>query len=156
MKIHLIATGHKMPGWVEQACEDYLRRLPAEIRFQSILLPLQKRGKNPDIARIVRDESRKLLDAVPDDSLLIVLDVKGRAVTTQKLSAMLSDWLADGEDITLVIGGPDGVSDELLQRARLRLSLSALTFPHTLVRVMLVEQIYRAWSILQNHPYHRE
>ena len=144
-----------MPGWVEQASQDYIKRLPAEIKISLTLLPLQKRGKNPDIPRIIRDESLRLLEAVPKDSLLVVLDVLGKPVTTMKLSSMLDGWLRDAQDVSIVIGGPDGVSDELLSQAAIRLSLSALTFPHTLVRVIILEQIYRAWSILNNHPYHR-
>jgi 23S rRNA (pseudouridine1915-N3)-methyltransferase len=144
-----------MPDWVNSASSDFIKRLPPEIKINSILLPLIKRGKNPDINRIVRDESRKILAAVPKDSLLLVLDVQGRSVTTMKFSAMLETWLQQGQDVSIVIGGPDGVSDELLTKATSRLSLSALTFPHPLVRVILLEQIYRAWSILNNHPYHR-
>ncbi len=155
MKINIIAIGGKMPAWVEVASEDFNKRLPAEIKINSILLPLIKRGKNPDIKRIVRDESRKLLAALPKNSLLIVLDVLGKSVTTMKLSSMLESWLQVGQDISIIIGGPDGVSDELLSQASLKMSLSDLTFPHPLVRVILVEQIYRAWSILNNHPYHR-
>jgi 23S rRNA (pseudouridine1915-N3)-methyltransferase len=155
VKINLIATGNKMPDWVELASNDFSKRLPAEIRINSILIPLLKRGKNPDIARIVRDEGRKLLAAVPKDSLLVVLDVLGQSVTTMKLSELLESWLQQGQDVSIVIGGPDGLSDELLSQASLKLSLSALTFPHPLVRVILLEQIYRAWSILNNHPYHR-
>ena len=155
MKINLIAIGNKMPDWVELASNDFSKRLPAEIKFNSILLPLIKRGKNPDINRIVRDESRKLLAAVPRDSLLVVLDVLGKPVTTMKLASMLESWLQQAQDVSIVIGGPDGVSDELLSKAALKLSLSALTFPHQLVRVILLEQIYRAWSILNKHPYHR-
>ena len=144
-----------MPDWVDDASNDFIKRLPAEIKINSILLPLIKRGKNPDIPRIIRDESRKLLAAVPKNSQLVVLDVLGRSVTTMKFSSMLEDWLQQGQDISIVIGGPDGVSDELLSQARTKLSLSGLTFPHPLVRVILLEQIYRAWSILNNHPYHR-
>ena len=144
-----------MPDWVDDASNDFIKRLPAEIKINSILLPLIKRGKNPDIPRIVRDESRKLLAAVPKNSQLVVLDVLGRAVTTMKFSSMLEGWLQQGQDISIIIGGPDGVSEELLSKASLKLSLSGLTFPHPLVRVILLEQIYRAWSILNNHPYHR-
>jgi len=144
-----------MPDWVEVASNDYARRLPAEIQINSMLLPLIKRGKNPDIPRIIRDESRKILAAVPKGSLLVVLDVVGKSISTMKLSAILEGWLQQAQDVSIVIGGPDGVSDELLSQASLKLSLSALTFPHPLVRVILLEQIYRAWSILNNHPYHR-
>lgn len=144
-----------MPGWVDTASDDFVKRLPAEIKINPILLPLIKRGKNPDIPRIIRDESRKILNAVPKDSQLVVLDVLGQAVTTMKLSGMLETWLQQGQDVSIIIGGPDGVSDELLSKATLKLSLSALTFPHPLVRIILLEQIYRAWSIISNHPYHR-
>ena len=144
-----------MPEWVELASNDYSRRLPADIKINPILLPLIKRGKNSDIPRIIRDESRKILAAIPKDSLLVVLDVVGKSVTTMKLSAILEGWLQQGQDVSIVIGGPDGVSAELLAQASLKLSLSALTFPHPLVRIILLEQIYRAWSILNNHPYHR-
>lgn len=155
MKINLIAIGNKMPDWVEAASRDFIKRLPAEIKINSVLLPLIKRGKNPDIPRIVRDESRKLLAAAPENSLLVVLDVLGKPLDTVQLSGLLEDWLAQGQDVSIIIGGPDGLSDELLSRARLKISLSAMTFPHTLVRVILLEQIYRAWSILNKHPYHR-
>ena len=155
MKINLIAIGNKMPAWVDEASRDFTRRLPAEIKINSVLLPLIKRGKNPDIPRIVRDESRKLLAAVPDNSLLVVLDVLGKSIDTMKLSGLLQDWLAQGQDVSIIIGGPEGVSDELLSQAQMKISLSALTFPHPLVRVILLEQIYRAWSIINNHPYHR-
>jgi 23S rRNA (pseudouridine1915-N3)-methyltransferase len=155
VKINIIAIGNKMPAWVEEASLDFIKRMPAEIKINSILLPLIKRGKNPDIPRIVRDESRKILSAIPKGSTLVVLDVLGRSVTTMKLSSLLESWLQHGQDVSIVIGGPDGVSDELLSAASLKISLSALTFPHTLARVILLEQIYRAWSILNNHPYHR-
>lgn len=144
-----------MPVWVEQACQDYDKRLPAEITTNNILVPLIKRGKNPDIKRIVRDESRKLMAVTPDKSLLVALDVKGQALSTEKLSSLMDSWLQQGQDVSVLIGGPDGLSEELLSKASKVLSLSALTFPHPLVRVILQEQIYRSWSILKNHPYHR-
>lgn len=144
-----------MPAWVDLASNDFTKRLPADIKINLILLPLIKRGKNPDIPRIIRDESRKLISAVPKNSLMVVLDVLGKPVTTMKFSSLLGTWLEQGQDISIIIGGPDGVSDELLSQSAQKISLSALTFPHPLVRVILLEQIYRAWSILNNHPYHR-
>jgi len=153
--IHLIAVGQKMPAWVDQACADFLKRLPRELQFNTIEVPLLKRGKNPDIQRIVRDESRKVLDAVPAGCSLVALDVTGTRISTEKLATTLDNWMRQGQDIAIVIGGPDGISDELLQQADQALSLSDMTFPHTLVRVIIVEQLYRAWSILNNHPYHR-
>lgn len=144
-----------MPDWVDVASNDFIKRLPAEIKINTILLPIIKRGKNPDIPRVIRDESRKLLAAVPKHSLLVVLDVLGKPVTTMKFSSLLESWMQQAQEVSIVIGGPDGMSDELLSQSSLKLSLSALTFPHPLVRVILLEQIYRAWSILNNHPYHR-
>lgn len=155
MHIHLLAIGQKMPGWVDEACKDYLKRLPPELKLNLVLLPLVKRGKNPDISRVVRDESRQLLSAVPAGCQLIALDVTGKRVSTHDLSKILDNWMQQGQDVAIAIGGPDGFSEELIQQSNLRLSLSDLTFPHTLVRIMLIEQLYRAWSILNNHPYHR-
>lgn len=144
-----------MPAWVDLACADFLKRLPPELKLTQLLIPTIKRGKNADIQRIVRDESRLLLAAVPANSQIVALDVRGKRVTTEKLSTILDNWMQQGQDIALIIGGPDGVSEELLQKAVLKISLSDLTFPHPLVRVIVVEQLYRAWSILNNHPYHR-
>jgi len=144
-----------MPAWVDAACDDFLRRMPQELQLKPVLIPLIKRGKNPDVARIVRDESRKLLAAIPAGNRIVVLDVLGKGMTTDAFSKILGDWMQGGEDISIIIGGPEGVSRELLDKAHSRLSLSELTFPHTLVRVMIVEQLYRAWSLLNGHPYHR-
>ena len=155
MHIHLIAVGQKMPAWVNQACDDFLKRLPRELQLNTIEVPLLKRGKNPDIQRIVRDESRKVLDSIPAGCSLVALDVKANRISTEKLATTLNNWMLQGQDIAIVIGGPDGLSDELLQQADQAVSLSDMTFPHPLVRVIIVEQLYRAWSILNNHPYHR-
>jgi len=144
-----------MPAWVDQACADFLKRLPRELQLNTIEVPLLKRGKNPDIQRIVRDECRKVLDSIPAGSSLVALDVKGTRISTEKLATTLDNWMRQGQDIAIVIGGPDGISDELLQQADQAVSLSDMTFPHPLVRVIIVEQLYRAWSILNNHPYHR-
>jgi 23S rRNA (pseudouridine1915-N3)-methyltransferase len=153
--IHVIAIGQKMPDWVETGGTDFIRRMPPEIEIQLNTLPLIRRGKNPDIKRIIRDESRKLIDAVPEGALLIALDVSGKRISSEMLATMMRDWLDTGTDIAFIIGGPDGLSEELLKRAAQKISLSDMTFPHALVRVMLVEQLYRAWSMLNNHPYHR-
>ena len=155
MHIHLIAVGQKMPAWVNQACDDYLARLPRELQLNIIEVPLIKRGKKPDIQRIIRDESRKIMQSVPSGCSLVVLDVKGRKLSTEKLATTMGRWMQQGQDIAIVIGGPDGLSDELLQQADQALSLSDMTYPHPLVRVIIAEQLYRAWSIMSNHPYHR-
>jgi len=153
--IHLIAVGQKLPAWVYQACDEYIKRLPRELQLKTIEVPLIKRGKNPDLKRIRKDESRKLIQAIPSACTLVALDVKGSRVTTEKLATTLDQWIQHGKDIAIVIGGPDGLSDLLLQQADQKLSLSDMTFPHPLVRIIIVEQLYRAWSILNHHPYHR-
>jgi len=144
-----------MPAWVEQACADYLKRLPRELQLNTIEVPLIKRGKNPDIQRIICDESSKVLAALPAGCSLVALDVKGKKISTEKLAVTLDNWMQQGRDIAIAIGGPDGFSDELLRKAEQTLSLSDMTYPHPLVRVIIVEQLYRAWSIINNHPYHR-
>lgn len=155
MIIHIISVGHKVPGWVETAVEDFTKRFPPELKINLIPIPLIKRGKNPDIQRIIRDEGVKIISAIPSRSMPVALDVKGKKITTQDFSQLLKRWMENSQDMALIIGGPDGLSDDVLSNAALMLSLSNLTFPHTLVKVMLVEQLYRAWSILKNHPYHR-
>ncbi len=144
-----------MPAWVEQASKDYLKRMPRELQIKTIEVPLIKRGKNADIPRIVRDESRKLLDAVPANCYCVALDVNGSRISTQQLASTLDDWMQQRRDVAILIGGPDGLSDELLHEIDTTLSLSDMTFPHPLVRIIMLEQLYRAWSILNNHPYHR-
>lgn len=155
MHIYIIAVGQKMPGWVNQACDEFLKRMPRELQLKTIEVPLIKRGKNPDIERIKRDEGSKILDTVPAGASMVALDVTGRQLSTESLAVALGRWMEQGKDIALVIGGPDGLSDEILSKADQKLSLSEMTFPHPLVRVILVEQLYRAWAILNNHPYHR-
>ena len=147
MRITVLAIGHKMPSWIEEGFREYTKRMPPEARVELIEL---KPGKYKD------DEGRKLLDALPQGAALLALDERGKAVTTQGLSVMLSGWMRDGSSPAFVIGGADGLSDEVKGRAAKLISLSALTLPHQLVRVVLAEQLYRAWSILARHPYHRE
>jgi len=147
MRITVLAIGHKMPSWIEEGFREYTKRMPPEARVELIEL---KPGKDKD------DEGRKLLDALPSGAALLALDERGKTVTTQGLSVMLSDWMRDGSSPAFVIGGADGLSDEVRARAAKLISLSALTLPHQLVRVVLAEQLYRAWSILARHPYHRE
>ena len=147
MRITVLAIGHKMPSWIEEGFREYTKRMPPEARVELIEL---KPGKDKD------DEGKKLLDALPPSAALLALDERGKPVTTQGLSVMLSGWMRDGSNPAFVIGGADGLSDEVKGRASKLISLSALTLPHQLVRVVLAEQLYRAWSILARHPYHRE
>ena len=155
MKIHLIAVGDRMPRWVQEGYAEYAGRMPPECRLQLAEISARHRGKNADIARITRDEGRAMLNAIPRNSRVIALEVKGRAWSTEELADQLSTWLQEGRDLGFLIGGPEGLAPECLQRAEIHWSLSRLTFPHALVRILVVEQLYRAWTLLQGHPYHR-
>ena len=136
-----------MPAWIQEGFHEYARRMPPEVRVE--LLEIK-----PD--RTKADEARRMLDALPEGATLLALDERGKAVSTQGLSVMLSAWMRDGTHPVFAIGGADGLGDTLKERADKVLSLSALTLPHQLVRVVVAEQIYRAWTILARHPYHRE
>ena len=147
MRVTILSVGHKMPAWIQDGFNEYARRMPPEIRMELVEL---KPGKSK------ADEGRALLDALPEKATLLALDEHGRSVTTQGLSVMLAEWMRDATHPCFAIGGADGLSDEVKQRAAKLVSLSALTLPHQLVRVVLAEQLYRAWTILARHPYHRE
>ena len=155
MRIHLIATGTRMPAWVNQGFADYAARLPTECRLLLKEVPLGAGRSGGDAARAVREEGKRLAAAVPAGANLSALDVRGRQLSTEELAKQLNNWLLDGCDQALLVGGPDGLAPELLERTTFRWSLSPLTLPHGLVRVVVAEQLYRAWSILKNHPYHR-
>lgn len=155
MRLKVIAVGTKMPKWVETGSEEYTKRLGPDLRIEWVELPLGKRGKGADVARAIQAESDAMLAAIGKGDGVVALDVKGKAWSTEDLAGHLKNWQMGGRNISLLIGGPDGLSPECLQRAEQKWSLSALTFPHPLVRVILAEQLYRAWSINNNHPYHR-
>ena len=147
MRVTILAVGHKMPSWIEEGFNEYTRRMPPEIRIELVEI---KPGRDKDA------EGGKLLDALPPGATPLALDERGKAVSTQGLSVMLSEWMRDASHPAFVIGGADGLSDAVKQRAAKLISLSTLTLPHQIVRVLLAEQLYRAWSILARHPYHRE
>jgi 23S rRNA (pseudouridine1915-N3)-methyltransferase len=155
MRIHLIAVGHRMPAWVESGYGEYAKRLPVECSLKLVEIPLAKRGKNADIARLQQQEAERILNAIPKGAKVVALEVDGKNWSTQKLADHMQDWLQGGRDIALLVGGPDGLAGECRQRADLLWSLSPLTLPHPLVRIVIAEQLYRAWSIIQGHPYHR-
>lgn len=155
MKIHLLAVGHRMPGWVVDGYNEYARRLPAECSLQLHEVQAGKRGKSAPIKRILDEEGRALLARVPGDALVVALDIGGRAWSTEQLSQKLAQWLRSGQDVALLVGGPEGLSEDCKRAAQQHWSLSSLTLPHPLVRVVVAEALYRAWSLLQNHPYHR-
>lgn len=155
MRIRLIAVGTKMPAWVEQGVAEYHKRLPPELKLDIKEIALGKRGKGADIQRAINSEGRQMLAAIGEQDRVIALDVQGRAWSTGTLAQEIQHWQLSGNNVSLLVGGPDGLAPECLQRADQRWSLSALTLPHPLVRVLLTEQLYRAWTINSNHPYHR-
>ncbi len=155
MRIHLLAVGTKMPTWVTTASQDYAGRMPAHCQLIIKEIPQEKRSKHADLQRICRSEGEKLLAAIPAGAKVIALDVRGKSWSTEQLSGELESWMQSGQDIALLVGGPEGLSTACLQRADMKWSLSALTFPHPLVRIIVTEQLFRAWSIVSNHPYHR-
>ena len=155
MRIHLIAAGTRMPAWVDAGFQDYAGRLPAECKLLLKEIPLGASRSGGDAHKAMREEGEKMLAAVPAGANLIALDVRGKTLSTEELAKQLNLWLQEGRDQALLVGGPDGLGPECLARAGLKWSLSPLTLPHGLVRVVVAEQLYRAWSILKNHPYHR-
>jgi len=150
VRVRILAVGTRMPGWVSSAYEDYTQRLKSSMRVDLEEIPQAK-----DKARAKTDEQARLLARAGDD-YLVALDEHGKSLTTVGLSRWLAERLQDGRNLCFVIGGPDGLGPDILQKASLRWSLSGLTFPHAMVRVILAEQLYRAHSVLHNHPYHRE
>lgn len=155
MRILLIAVGERAPAWVQAGFDDYARRLPAQMRLELRMVRAGRRTKGADMARLIREEGERLLAAVPAGARIVALDREGRALSTAELAAELQAQLAKGEDLALLVGGPEGLSAECLARAHARWSLSRLTLAHALVRVVVAEQVYRAWSILNKLPYHR-
>ena len=155
MKLSLIAIGSRMPGWVNEGVAEYQKRLSGAIDFRIVEVPAIKRTKGSDLARVARSEGEKLLGAVPGNAMPIALDAAGRQFSSEAFSRQVSQWIDDNQDIALLVGGPEGLSSECLNACRMKLSLSQLTFAHPLVRLVLAEQLYRAWSIRQGLPYHR-
>ena len=144
-----------MPAWVTTAFTEYQKRLPKQCQLELIEIAAKHRGKNADIARILRDEAQAIQQVIKPTQHLIVLDRKGKHISTESLAEKLQTWIDDNQDIALVIGGPEGIEPQMLANALQKWSLSAMTFAHPLVRIMVAEQVYRAWSIIAGLPYHR-
>src|SRR5579872_7159523 len=148
MMIRILAIGNKMPSWVNEGFQDYAKRFSSGCSLELYEIPAEKRSKNADIPHIIERESEKLIAAVKPDHHIIALDVKGLSWNTEQLAQELKSWQVDGRHVDLLIGGPDGLSKTCLQKVHQRWSLSPLTLPHPLVRIILAEQLYRAVSIL--------
>lgn len=157
MMIHIVAVGSKMPSWVNTAFQDYAKRLQHDCRLQLIEVALAKRDKQSEQnrARALAKEAQAIEKALPKNAYQIHLEVTGKHYSSEHLAQRLQVWQQLGQNIAIIIGGPDGIPTSLRQQANEQWSLSALTLPHPLVRVVLAEALYRAWSINQGHPYHR-
>lgn len=156
MHVRLIAVGDRQPPWVDSAFSDYTARLPNNWKFRLDCVATAQRGKSSghDVAR--QAEGEKILDALGPSEFVVVLDERGESLTSRELAGKLTDWQMAGRDLAFIIGGPDGVSYDCAGRADFSLSLSDMTLPHGLARVVFAEQMYRAWSLTQGHPYHRD
>jgi len=155
MRIHLIAAGTKMEPWISQGFDEYNRRLPSDVRIRLTEIPISKRSNHTHIDKLIEQEGKKMIAAAPKSCVNIALDVQGEYWNTAQLAKNLSTWMQNGNDIAIYIGGPDGLSPECVKQAKTKWSLSPLTLPHSMVRIIVAEQLYRAWSILNNLPYHR-
>ncbi|UXI69921.1 23S rRNA (pseudouridine(1915)-N(3))-methyltransferase RlmH [Tahibacter amnicola] len=155
MRARVISVGERMPGWVAEGLAEYQKRLSRELPLDLVELKLGDRGKGRDLVRALEDEGAAMLAAIPKGAHVVALDGRGKTWSSEELAVQLGQWRMQGRDPVFLIGGPDGLAAAALARADQRFSLGALTLPHMLVRLILAEQLYRAVSLLGNHPYHR-
>lgn len=156
MKLHVVAVGQRVPDWAQTAWDDYLKRFPPELRVELKAIKAEPRAGGKTARQLRAAERQRIEAATPKGARVVALDEHGSALTTVALASRLRQWQLGGSDVALVIGGPDGLDRLLLQAADERIRLSDLTLPHAMVRVLLIEQLYRAWSVNAGHPYHRE
>lgn len=160
LKLHILAIGHKPPAWVVAGFEDYARRMPREARILLTEIKPASRSRQAlsgaSVARLLESEKLRLLAALPSGCVRIALDERGKPLSTADLARQMAGWMQAGRDVAFMIGSTDGLDQDLKAGADLLFALSAMTLPHALVRVLLAEQLYRAMSMIQNHPYHRE
>lgn len=155
MRLSIVAVGQKVPDWAQTAYEDYAKRFPPEIKVELKPVKTEPRSSKT-LETLLASEKMRIEGAIPRGTHVVALDERGTAVTTLALADRLKAWQLSGKDVAIVIGGPDGLDPSFKKAAHERLRLSDLTLPHAMVRVLLIEQLYRAWSITINHPYHRE
>ena len=155
LTIHLVVIGEKMPAWVDAGFAEYQKRIRGRLALKLVEVPAIRRGKNADLVRIAREEDQRLLNAIPAGCKTIALDRTGKAVSTLQFVDHLNDGLQHGDQLALLVGGPEGLSRELIAKADHCWSLFAMTFAHPVVRVVVAEQVYRCYSVLENLPYHR-
>ena len=155
MKILIVAVGLRVPDWAQTAYDDYAKRFPHEIKVELKAVKTEPRGSKT-LETLYAAERERIEAAIPKGTRIVVLDERGTSLSTKALAQRLQDWQLGGGDVALVIGGPDGIEPAFRQSAHERIRLSDLTLPHAMVRVLLIEQLYRAWSVNAGHPYHRE
>jgi 23S rRNA (pseudouridine1915-N3)-methyltransferase len=155
MRLLIVAVGQRVPDWAQTAWDDYAKRFPPELKVELKAVKTEPRGSKT-LEQLYAAERKRIEEAIPRGTRIVVLDERGTALSTVALAGKLKDWQLAGGDVALVIGGPDGLEPAFRQAAHERIRLSDLTLPHAMVRVLLIEQLYRAWSINANHPYHRE
>jgi 23S rRNA (pseudouridine1915-N3)-methyltransferase len=155
MKIRLLAVGTKMPAWVTTGFNEYNKRMPREMSVEIVELPIGPRGKGADLKRAIKKEGDAMLAAIPNGDWVVALEVTGKTWSTEQLATQMEGWQLQGRNMCLLIGGPDGLDPRCTALADQKWSLSALTLPHPMVRILLSEQLYRAWSLIQGHPYHK-
>ncbi len=156
LKLHVVAVGQRMPTWIDAGFEEYARRMPRTLPMRLIEVKPEPRGESAPVSRLKDAEAKRIEAALPPGCFKVVLDERGRTCTTRELAQRISSWKMEGRDVAFVIGGADGLAAPLKSDADWLWSLSSLTLPHGLVRVVVAEQLYRAIAILGNHPYHRE
>ena len=155
MKLLIVAVGQRVPDWAQTAYDDYAKRFPPELKVELKAVKTEPRASKT-LEQLYAAERKRIEEAIPRGTRIVALDERGTSLSTVALAGKLKDWQLGGDDVALVIGGPDGLDPAFRQAAHERIRLSDLTLPHAMVRVLLVEQLYRAWSINANHPYHRE
>ncbi len=156
MRLLILAVGNKMPGWIAAGFSEYAKRMPREMRIELLEIKPEPRSTGKSTAQIMEAEAGRILAALPVGCLRIALDERGTHPTTRQLAQQMGEWMRGGRDVAFIIGGADGLHDSVKNGAQQLLALSAMTLPHGLARVLLAEQLYRAHSLLHNHPYHRE
>ncbi|MDO9437466.1 23S rRNA (pseudouridine(1915)-N(3))-methyltransferase RlmH [Hydrogenophaga sp.] len=155
MRLLIVAVGQRVPDWAQTAYDDYAKRFPPELRVELKAVKTEPRGSKT-LETLLAAERERIEAAIPRGCRVVALDERGTNLTTKALAQQLQQWQLEGDDVALVIGGPDGLEPEFRAKAHQRIRLSDLTLPHAMVRVLLIEQLYRAWSVNANHPYHRE
>jgi len=156
MKLFIVTVGHKMPGWITTGFNEYAKRMPREAKIELLEIKPEPRTTGKNTQQIMEAEAQRILAALPQNCRRIALDEHGTQPTTKQLAAQMTDWMGEGHDVAFIIGGADGLHDSVKQSAQQLMALSAFTLPHAFVRVLLAEQLYRAYSLMHNHPYHRE